>query len=76
MVCEMAEYRRLIGLLVARRQHLNLTQVDVSTRMRLGDNLVNRWENYRRFPKGPMLIRWAQALGLNLEIRPDTGEEL
>ena len=76
MVCEMAEYRRVIGLLVARRQHLNLTQGDVSTRMRLGDNLVNRWENYRRFPKGPMLIRWAQALGLNLEIRPDTGEEL
>ena len=66
MMCEMAEYRRLIGLLVARRQQLKLTQVDVNTRMRLGDNLVNRWENFRRFPKGPMLIRWARALGLRL----------
>ena len=66
MMCEMAEYRRLIGLLVARRQQLKLTQVDVNTRMRLGDNLVNRWENFRRFPKGPMLIRWARELGLRL----------
>ena len=70
-MCEMAEYRRLIGLLVARRQQLKLTQVDVNTRMRLGDNLVNRWENFRRFPKGPMLIRWARALGLSLDINPD-----
>ena len=69
MVCEMAEYRRLIRLLVARRQHLKLTQVDVNTRMRLSDNLVNRWENFRRFPKGPMLIRWAQALGLKLRVQ-------
>ena len=68
MMCEMAEYRQLIGLLVARRQHLKLTQVDVNTRMRLGDNLVNRWENYHRFPKGPMLIRWARALGLHLTV--------
>ncbi len=71
MVCEMAEYRRLIGLLVARRQQLKLTQVDVNTRMRLGDNLVNRWENFRRFPKGPMLIRWTQSLGLSFSITPD-----
>ena len=76
MVCEMAEYRRLIRSLKIQRHRLKLTQVAVSSRMRVEVNLVNRWENFRRFPKGPMLIRWARALGLNLEIGPDPGEEL
>ena len=64
----MLEYRVLIRLLVARRHQLKLTQVGVSSRMRIEVNLVNRWENFRRFPKGPMLIRWARALGLSLDI--------
>ena len=68
MVCEMAEYRRLIRSLKIQRHRLKLTQVEVSSRMGLSDNLVNRWENFRRFPKGPMLIRWAQALGLDLTL--------
>lgn len=69
----MAEYRRLIKVLVARRHQLKLTQVAVSSRMKVEVNLVNRWENLRRFPKGPMLIRWARALDLNLTV--DEGQD-
>ena len=62
----MAEYRRLIKLLKARRCELGLTQIDLCSRMGLTDNFVNRWENLRSFPKGPMLIHWAQELGFHL----------
>lgn len=64
----MAEYRRLIGSLKARRLQLKLTQVEVSIRMGVDVNLVNRWENFHQFPKGPGLIEWAQELGLNLTV--------
>ena len=67
----MAEYRQLIERLRAKRRQLKLTQFEVSSRMGLTDNLVNRWEKLQRFPKGPLLILWAQTLGLNLEITPD-----
>ena len=62
----MVEYRRLIGLLKARRCELGFTQSDVCSCMGLTDNLINRWENFRRFPKGPMLVKWAWELGLHL----------
>ena len=77
----MAEYRRLIKLLKARRCELGLTQIDLCSRMGLTDNFVNRWENLRSFPKGPMLIQWAQELGFRLTIMsqpnymPPTGDE-
>ncbi|KKM17599.1 hypothetical protein LCGC14_1185240, partial [marine sediment metagenome] len=60
------EYRRLVRLLKARRCELGFTQSDVCSCMGLTDNLINRWENFRRFPKGPMLIRWAWELGLHV----------
>ena len=66
MTDSMAEYRRLIGSLRARRQQLKLTQIDLCSRMGLTDNFVNRWENLRSFPKGPALIQWAQELGFHL----------
>lgn len=64
----MVEYRRLIRLLKARRCELGFTQIDLCSRMGLTDNLINRWENFRHFPKGPLLIQWAQELGLSLDV--------
>ena len=64
----MVEYRRLVRLLKARRCELGFTQSDVCYCMGLTDNLVNRWENFRRFPKGPLLIKWAWELGLHLTV--------
>ncbi len=78
MTDSMDEYRWLVGLLRTRREYLKLTQFEVSSRMELTDNLVNRWENFRRIPKGPMLIQWAWALGFNLTVGlpPFTDERL
>ena len=64
----MVEYRRLVRLLKARRCELGFTQSDVCYCMGLTDNLVGRWENFRRFPKGPLLIKWAWELGFHLTL--------
>ncbi len=68
MTNPMNEYRQLIGLFRKRRLQRGLTQIDLCSRMGLTDNFVNRWENLRSFPKGPMLIEWAQALNLRLGV--------
>ena len=58
----------LIAALVDRRRRLDLTQADVGNAIDAAASEVGRWEIGHRMPQVETLIRWAAALGGEIQI--------
>jgi transcriptional regulator with XRE-family HTH domain len=64
----MSKPTELIAILVDRRRRLGLTQAEVGNAIDAAPSEVGRWEISHRMPQVETLIRWAAALGGEVQI--------
>ena len=58
-------------MLAARRKELNFSSRDVDFMVDCADGLVSKWECSYKKPSALMLLRWINALNLNIELDYD-----
>ncbi len=64
-------YRDLVEQLVARRQHLGLSQFELNDRLGMSEAMVAKWEAMHRFPGAFFLMCWAKALGVKFVVEKE-----
>lgn len=64
----------VIRMLADRRRELGLSQIDLCRLINTGQNMISHWETGRHDPRLSKVLKWADALGYELVIRPRRGE--
>ena len=65
-----ASYLALCRLLVRQREALDLTQVDVATRMGVSRRTLQRWERGEIEPPAMRLFQWTALVGAEITAAP------
>lgn len=68
-------WESVVGSLVSIRKEQGITQEVLADKIGCASSLVHKWECYKRFPSGFLLICWAEALGAQIQIRQDRQEQ-
>jgi transcriptional regulator with XRE-family HTH domain len=65
-----AHYQSLVEELRRRRRALGLDQIDANAALGLSDGHLSKLESFARIASPPMLLLWAQGLGLSITTTP------
>lgn len=68
MSCVQRRPLPLIALLRLRREQQGISQEDLEERIGVTRGLVQKWETATRMPSAYLLLCWAEALGLHIEL--------
>ncbi len=61
-------YKEMILELKYLRQRQMISSQELSQTIGVADSLITAWESGKKFPNGPNLINWINALGFNINL--------
>ena len=65
----------IVGELANLRKEKGLTIDDLANEAQLSHGNLWEWENQKKFPSLPNLVKWAAALGYHFDLHPNEGKK-